>query len=39
MRTTSPIAVLFGKFPFRPIQEQMKVVTECADEIVALFQA
>ena len=39
MRTTSPIAALFGKSPFRPIQEHMRVVTECVDEIVPLFEA
>ena len=39
MRTTSPIAALFGKSPFGPIQEHMKVVEACADEIVPLFEA
>lgn len=39
MRTTSPIAALFGKSPFRPMQEHMRVVDECATELIALFEA
>lgn len=39
MRTTSPIAALFGKSPFRPLQDHMKVVAECADEVIPLFEA
>lgn len=39
MRTTNPIAGLFGKSPFRPTQEHMKVVEECAKKIVPLFEA
>ncbi|MFV1987851.1 MAG: TIGR00153 family protein [Gemmatimonadota bacterium] len=39
MRTTSPIAALFGKSPFRPMQEHMAVVTACAEEMVELFEA
>lgn len=39
MRTTNPIAALFGKSPFGPIQDHMDVVRECADEMPALFEA
>ncbi len=39
MRTTSPIAALFGKSPFRPLQDHKKVVAECADEVIPLFEA
>jgi len=39
MRTTSPIAALFGKSPFGPMQEHMKVVEQCAVEVVPLFEA
>jgi predicted phosphate transport protein (TIGR00153 family) len=39
MRGTNPIAALFGRSPFGPIQEHMKVVRECADEIGPLFEA
>ena len=39
MRTTSPIAALFGKSPFKPIQEHMGVVHECSVEMVAMFEA
>ena len=39
MRTTSPIAALFGRSPFRPLQEHMKIVEECADEVPPLFEA
>lgn len=39
MRTTSPIAGLFGKSPFRPTQEHMKAVAECCERIVPLFEA
>ncbi len=39
VRTTNPIAALFGKSPFGPIQEHMRIVTKCAQEIVPLFEA
>ncbi len=39
MRTTSPIAGLFGKSPFRPMQEHMKAVAECVAQTVPLFEA
>ena len=39
MRTTNPIAGLFGRSPFGPTQEHMKIVKECASKIVPLFEA
>ena len=39
MRTTNPIAALFGKSPFGPIQEHMRAVVSCAEQVVPLFEA
>jgi len=39
MKSTNPMAALFGKSPFKPIQEHMRIVTECVSEVPALFQA
>lgn len=39
MRTTSPIAGLFGRSPITPIQEHMRVVEECALQVRPLFEA
>lgn len=39
MRTTSPIAALFGRSPFGPMKEHMKIVEACADELIPLFEA
>jgi len=39
MRTTNPIARLFGRSPFRPLQEHMRVVNECVAEVIPLFDA
>lgn len=39
MRTTSPIARLFGKSPITPLQEHMKIVEACAAEVTLLFEA
>jgi len=39
MRSTNPIAALFGKSPFRPLQQHMRVVTECVALVPGLFQA
>jgi predicted phosphate transport protein (TIGR00153 family) len=39
LRGKNPIAALFGRSPFGPLQEHMKRVQECAAEIVPLFQA
>ncbi len=35
----TPIATLFAKSPFRPIQEHMRAVLECAREIPAMIEA
>ncbi len=37
MKTTSPIVGLFGKSPFRPMQQHMEVVEDCALKAVSLF--
>ncbi len=39
MKSTNPLAALFGSSPFKPIQAHMRVVLECVDEVPALFQA
>jgi len=39
MKTTSPIANLFARSPFRPMQEHMRVVEQCVSELVPLFEA
>ena len=39
MKTTNPMAALFGKSPFKPVQAHMRVVMECVSEVPALFQA
>ena len=39
MKTTNPMAALFGKSPFKPIQAHMRVVMACVSEVPALFQA
>lgn len=39
MRTTSPLAGLFGKSPIGPMQEHMKVVTDCVNKVIPLFEA
>ena len=39
MRTTNPLAGLFAKSPFGALQAHMKVVVECADEVLPLFEA
>jgi predicted phosphate transport protein (TIGR00153 family) len=38
MRSTSPIAALFGKSPFQPLQAHMKVARRAADELIPLFE-
>ncbi len=38
MRTTSPLAGLLRKSPFKPIQEHMRVVITCITELPALFE-
>ena len=39
MKTTNPMAALFGKSPFKPIQAHMRVIIECVSEVPPLFQA
>ncbi len=39
MRTTNPMAALFGKSPFKPLQQHMRIATDCVAEVPALFQA
>ena len=39
MRSTNPLARLFGRSPFRPVQEHMEVVQQCVETVVPLFEA
>jgi predicted phosphate transport protein (TIGR00153 family) len=39
MKSTNPMAALFGKSPFKPIQAHMRIVIECVAEVPPLFQA
>lgn len=39
MKTTNPLASLFGRSPFGPIQEHMRLVEQCALEVPPLFDA
>ena len=39
MWTRSPVQGIFGRSPFKPIQEHMKVVDACASEAPALLEA
>ena len=39
MKSTNPMAALFGKSPFKPMQEHMRIVLECVAEVPPLFQA
>ena len=39
MLSTNPMAALFGKSPFKPLQQHMRVVIECIGEVPALFTA
>ncbi len=39
MRSTNPIAALFGRSPFQPMQEHMKAVEECSEEVIPLLEA
>jgi predicted phosphate transport protein (TIGR00153 family) len=39
MRTLNPLASLFGKSPFGPLREHMKLVSECAGLMIPLFEA
>ena len=39
MMTTNPLLKLLGQSPFRPLQEHMRVVVQCADLVPGLFEA
>lgn len=39
MKSTNPIASLFGHSPFKPLQKHMVIVNECVAEVPALFEA
>ncbi|WP_313950159.1 TIGR00153 family protein [Accumulibacter sp.] len=39
MLSTNPIAALFGKSPFKPMQQHMRIVCECVAEVPGLFNA
>lgn len=39
MLSTNSMAALFGKSPFQPLQQHMRVVMECVGEVPALFAA
>ena len=39
MKSTNPLASLMGHSPFKPIQEHMKIVSECVAEVPGLFEA
>ncbi len=39
MRTTNPLGRLFGRSPFRPVQEHMEVVQQCVERVLPLFEA
>jgi predicted phosphate transport protein (TIGR00153 family) len=39
MKTTNPIASLFGASPFKPMQKHMGIVYECVSEVPKLFDA
>ena len=39
MGSSNPLSNLFGKSPFKPLQQHMRQVVQCASEIPALFEA
>ena len=39
MVRTSPFANLFGRSPFKPMQEHIRIVAQCAGEVPGLFDA
>jgi predicted phosphate transport protein (TIGR00153 family) len=39
MKTTNPIASLFGHSPFKPVQAHMRIVKECVEEVPGLMEA
>jgi len=39
MAGTNPFASLFGRSPFKPLQEHMRVVKKCASQVTKIFEA
>lgn len=39
MKTTNPLAALFARSPFGPLQEHMRIVERCAQELPPLIEA
>lgn len=39
MGSSNPLSNLFGKSPFKPLQQHMRLAVECASEVPALFSA
>ena len=39
MLSSNPMEALFGKSPFKPLQQHMRMVIECVEEVQPLFQA
>jgi len=39
LATTNPLASLFGRNPFNALQEHMRAVRQCVDEVPGLFEA
>ena len=39
MLPSNPMATLFGKSPFKPLPQHMRIVIECVEEVPRLFQA
>lgn len=39
MPMMSPLMKLFGQSPFKPLQEHMRIVVKCANEVPGLFEA
>ena len=39
MAVMSPFAKMFGQSPFKPLQEHMRVVLDCANQVSSLFEA
>ncbi len=39
MKSTNPIAALFGRSPFKPMQEHMGIVNDCVAQVPGLFDA
>ena len=39
MAMMSPLLKLFGQSPFKPLQEHMRIVVKCANEVPELFDA